>query len=178
VSTTLSIEVLSKYKNEIFCETGTLWGEAIDVAIQCGFKKIYSIELDKEKVSSAQKKFSQQIEDGLVFIIEGDSSVVFPDLVKKLQEPTTFWLDAHWDGGPQGQRKCPLLDELGALLAHPLKNHSLLIDDRRLLGKRKSNWGKDVSEKDVVDLVKKINPQYKIVYEDGHIEDDIIAASL
>ena len=38
MSTTLSKSVLSKYKNDIFVETGTLWGEEIEGAIECGFK--------------------------------------------------------------------------------------------------------------------------------------------
>ena len=49
MSTTLSKDVLSKYKNDIFVETGTLWGEAIDIALELGFKKIYSTVTDFAK---------------------------------------------------------------------------------------------------------------------------------
>ena len=178
MATTLSIEILKKYKNEIFCETGTLWGEAIEVALECGFSKIYSIELDPEKVASAKQKFASEIASGTVNIVHGDSTLLFPSIVKEFGVSATFWLDAHWDGGPQGEKKCPLLDELEALVLHSIKSNALLIDDRRLLGKRKSNWGRDVSERDVVKLIKKINPDYKIKYEDGFVEDDIIAAYL
>ena len=178
MATTLSIEVLKKYKNEIFCETGTLWGEAIEVALECGFDKIYSIELDLEKVASAKEKFASEIANGTVHILHGDSTLLFPKVIKEFNASATFWLDAHWDGGPQGEKKCPLLDELEALVAHPIKTNTLLIDDRRLLGKRKSNWGRDVSEREVTRCIKRINPDYKIKYEDGFVEDDVIAAYL
>ena len=40
-------DVLVKYiNNDIFIETGTLKGKGVKVALNCGFKKIYSIEND------------------------------------------------------------------------------------------------------------------------------------
>ena len=57
MSTTLSKSVLSKYKNDIFVETGTLWGEAVEVAIECGFKKIYTVDIDPKKVEYSRKNF-------------------------------------------------------------------------------------------------------------------------
>ena len=62
MSTALSKSVLSKYTNDIFVETGTLWGEAVEVAIECGFKKIYTVEIDPDKVKFSQKKFAKEIE--------------------------------------------------------------------------------------------------------------------
>ena len=58
MTTTLSKSVLSKYKNDIFVETGTLWGEAVEVALECGFKKIYTVEIDPDKVKFSQQKFA------------------------------------------------------------------------------------------------------------------------
>ena len=84
MTTTLSKSVLSKYKNDIFVETGTLWGEAVEVAIECGFKKIYTVEIDPDKVKFSQQKFAKEIESGQVEVIEGDTFKVFPDLIKKV----------------------------------------------------------------------------------------------
>ena len=88
MSTTLSKSVLSKYKNDIFVETGTLWGEAIEVAIECGFKKIYSMEIDPEKIKFNKKKFKKEIKEGTVEIIEGDTFKIFKDVFLLLSPHT------------------------------------------------------------------------------------------
>ncbi len=36
--------------------------------------------------------------------------------------------------------------ELEALLEHPIKTHTLLVDDRRIFGLSGSNWGEDLDE--------------------------------
>jgi hypothetical protein len=175
-TTTLSRAVLEKYPNPVFVETGTLWGDAVQVALDCGFETIYTIELNPELAENARKRFHKEIAQGRVGVLEGDSFELFPKLVAELAAPTTFWLDAHWDGGPVGRYKCPLPMELEALLAHPIRNHTLLIDDRRIMGQANSNWGANVYEADVRATIMQINPEYVISYEPGWIPDDIIAA--
>jgi len=166
MTTTLSKSVLGKYKNDVFVETGTLWGEAIEVAMECGFKKIYSMEIDPEKIKFNKNKFKKEIKEGVVEIIEGDTFKIFKDVISKIDSSATFWLDAHWDGDVMGEYKCPLPFELEALLSHPIKTHTLLVDDRRIFGAIGSNWGED------------LNPDYKISFEDGCVPNDIIVAKL
>ena len=178
MSTTLSKSVLSKYKNDIFVETGTLWGEAIEVAIECGFKKIYTVDIDPKKVEHSRKKFAKEVKSGQVEVLEGDTFKMFPDILKKIDAPATFWLDAHWDGGPMGDYKCPLPFELEALLDHPIKTHTLLVDDRRIFGAIGSNWGEDLDEELLIEAMTDINPDYKISFEDGCVPNDIIVAKL
>tara|TARA_B100001094_G_scaffold138211_1_gene133803 strand:+ start:3036 stop:3572 length:537 start_codon:yes stop_codon:yes gene_type:complete len=178
MSTTLSKDVLSKYKNDIFVETGTLWGEAIDIALELGFKKIYSMEIDPEKVESNRDKFKKEIEEGIVEIVEGDTFKIFKDVIAKVDSPATFWLDAHWDGDVLGEYKCPLPFELEALLNHPIKTHTLLVDDRRLFGEIGSSWGEDLDEKLLIEAMTDINSDYQISFEDGHVEEDIIVAKV
>ena len=178
MSTTLSKSVLSKYKNDIFVETGTLWGEAIEVAIECGFKKIYTVDIDPKKVEHSRKKFAKEVKSGQVEVLEGDTFKMFPDILKKIDAPATFWLDAHWDGGPMGDYKCPLPFELEALLTHPIKTHTLLVDDRRIFGAIGSNWGEDLDEELLIEAMIDINPDYKISFEDGCVPNDIIVAKL
>lgn len=175
-TTTLKHSVLEKYPNKIFIETGTLWGDAVQVALDCGFQTVYTIELNPELAENARRRFSKEIEQGRVGVLEGDSFEIFPKLVAEIPDTATFWLDAHWDGGPVGRYKCPLPMELDALLAHPIKTHTLLIDDRRILGKVNSNWGAGVEESEILATIKKINPNYLVSYEDGWVPDDIIAA--
>jgi hypothetical protein len=172
--TTLSKTVLEKYPNDIFVETGTAFGESVRLALICGFKKIYSIEINPDLVQSNRQQFADLIEQGRVEIIEGDTAKIFPELVKRLDGRTTFWLDAHWDGGPMGVVKCPLPMELDAIHQHPIKNHSIMIDDRRCFGI--GNWGAGIVESEIIAKVKDINPLYEIAYEDGCIPNDIITA--
>jgi hypothetical protein len=172
--TTLTKEVLEKYPNDIFVETGTLYGEAVRLAIICRFKKIYSIEINPDLVKLNRLQFADLIERGSLEIIEGDTTQVFPELIKRLEGRATFWLDAHWDGGPMGTVKCPLPMELEAIREHTIKNHTIMIDDRRCFGI--GNWGAGIVESDIISKVKEINPLYEIAYENGCIPDDIITA--
>jgi|TARA_A100001388_G_scaffold274637_1_gene258618 hypothetical protein len=178
MSTTLSKSVLSKYKNDIFVETGTLWGEAIEVAIECGFKKIYSMEIDPEKIKFNKKKFKKEIKEGTVEIIEGDTFKIFKDVISKIDSSATFWLDAHWDGDVLGEYKCPLPFELEALLSHPIKKHTLLIDDRRLFGVEGTTWGYTIDEDGIMESISDINKDYKISFENGCVPNDIIVAKV
>ena len=178
MSTTLSKEVLSKYKNKNFVETGTLWGEAVEIALECGFEKIYSIEIDPEKYKFNVEKFSKEIEEGKVVIIEGDTFEVFGDLLKQIKGKTTFWLDAHWDGDVEGKYKCPLPFELDSISKMKSKSNTLLIDDRRLFGDKGSTWGWEIAEDQIVEKILAINSKYEISYENGHVENDIIVAKI
>lgn len=178
MSTTLSKEVLNKYKNKNFVETGTLWGEAVEVALECGFEKIYSIEIDPEKVKFNREKFSKEIEDGKVLIIEGDTFEVFSDVLKKVTGKTTFWLDAHWDGDVEGQYKCPLPFELECISKMKSKTHTLLIDDCRLFGDKGSTWGWEITKEEIIEKVFSINEKYEISYENGHVSNDILVAKI
>jgi hypothetical protein len=178
MSTTLSKEVLSKYKNKNFVETGTLWGEAIEVALECGFEKIYSIEIDPEKVKFNREKFAKEIEEGKVNIVEGDTFEVFDDILKQITGKTTFWLDAHWDGDVEGQHKCPLPFELENISKMRSKSNTLLIDDRRLFGDKESTWGWEITEDQIIEKVLAINSKYDVSYENGHVPNDIIVAQI
>lgn len=184
--TTLSKEVLEKYPNEIFVETGTAGGHGTQIAIDCGFKKIYTIENDSNVVSKAKQRFKNEIESKVVEVIEGDSFKVFANVLDKIDKPTTFWLDAHWEGSNltgqfgsvMGEYKCPLPFELELLLSHKIKNHTILVDDRRMLGNSNSIWGDNLDLDLILEAIMDINPNYQISYENGYCPEDIIAAYL
>lgn len=116
-----------KYKLQILIETGTYLGTTVD-ATKNAFLKIYSIELDRKLYHRAKNKFSkfQNIQ-----IIRGDSSVILPKLLKKINKPCLFWLDAHFSKGitARGRKDTPIWEELTAILNHKIKNHVILIDD-------------------------------------------------
>ena len=125
------------------------------------------------------KRFEKEIELGIIEIIEGDTFKVFEDVLNKVDKQATFWLDAHWDGGPtKGEYKCPLPFELELLLNHTIKTHTILVDDKRIIGNPNSTWGDDLDLNLIIESMMDINPDYKISFEDGCIPDDIIVACL
>lgn len=174
----LKKEVLEKYPNKYFVETGTHVGNSVQLALDCGFEKIITMEINPEKVESAKQRFSKEIEDGKVTILQGDTVKTFPEALKLLDDRATFWLDAHWDDGPQGEYLCPLPIELEEIQKTSIKNHTLLIDDRRLFGVDNTTWGYTIDEDGILESISDINSDYKISYEDGCVPNDIIVAEV
>lgn len=171
---TLSPEVLSKYINSYFVETGTQYGYAIDLALNLNFEKIYSIELDMILQEQNIQKFKTYIESGQVNLITGDSLTELTTLIPILDKPATFWLDAHVDNGPMGTKRCPLYEELDTIASSSIKTHTIIIDDLRIIGN--GGWGRGISVNELMRRILDINPAYKIVKENGYTTDDILVA--
>lgn len=112
----------------VFVETGTSYGATID-ALKHRFRKLVSIELAPDLARLAADKFSQYEH---ITILRGDSSVLLQQVLDQCEEPCLFWLDAHYTGGGSaGQGAPPILQELSAILSHPVNGHVVLIDDAR-----------------------------------------------
>jgi hypothetical protein len=107
-------------------ETGTYYGEMIAAAVD-RFRKIYSIELDPELARRAQMRFRKYSQ---VEIIKGDSQLVVPELLQRLNERCLFWLDAGycgWGGGIGNPNR--LGSEFSAILSDKIPDHIILMDD-------------------------------------------------
>jgi hypothetical protein len=175
--TTLKKEVLEKYMSSYFFETGTSNGDGIKIALDSGFEKIFTIEIDEVQYNRVKNIYQKEISEGKLFMFLGDTFVVMPKILEKyIDKQCTFWLDAHVDSGPLGVKKCPLLDELDYIKKYIHLNHKILIDDRRCFGG--NWWGKGLTEQMVLDKIKELNNGYKINYEDGFIPNDVITAVL
>jgi len=117
-------EVVLAYANflkekNIFVETGTHYGGMIEKIIPL-FKKIYSVEINKEKYELAKEKFKDYPN---VHILHGDSGEIIP------KEADLYWLDAH---GEPPNANCPILNELKRIE----KFQYILIDDFGLMNGR------------------------------------------
>lgn len=107
-------------------ETGTYYGEMIAAAVD-RFRRIYSIELDPELAKRAQQRFRKYSH---AEIIQGDSQIVVPELLLRLNEPCLFWLDAGycgWGGGIGNPNR--LGSEFSAILSDRISDHVILMDD-------------------------------------------------
>lgn len=172
----LTKEDLQKYgTGDVFIETGTYIGETVDMVLASSlFKEIHSIELNDKLYQDAKEKFSN---NDNVFIWHGDSIDHLKNIVSALKGPATFWLDAHASGPLVGGKSggSPVLDELDIIAEHKCKEHTIIIDDCRLFGSAEWSF---VKKEDAIERIMKINPNYKIMYLDGHNRNDVLWATV
>ena len=130
----LSKQVLSKYSNPIFIETGLGDGDGTMIAHGLGFPAIYSIELEPDRVLSFTKKL-QGLGITNVELYTGNSPAILAELLKSMKgKAITFWLDSHPPDSPLPLYRCPLLKEL-RIITESGCIPTILIDDMRLFSK-------------------------------------------
>lgn len=169
----------NKYLTDNFVETGTYHGNGCINAIKSGFKNIYSIEIleevNKIGTENINKYINENNIDVNIELLVGDSIDVLPELLDKINSRCTFWLDGHNVGA--GVKGCPLYEELDTILNHKIKNHIILIDDLRII--KSDAWHTpNIDIETIVNKILKINPNYKITYDRGLIEDDVLVATV
>lgn len=164
-------KTIQKYQQQYQClafiETGTYLGDMV-FAVKDLFKTIYSIEIDKTLARYALFSFRTYPH---ISIVQGDSANTLKRLVSQQRKNTLFWLDGHYSGGitGKGQKNCPILEELDAILGSTL-NHVVLIDDahcfigkddyptllylKQYIRKRRPNFSVSV-EDNIIRVVKK-----------------------
>jgi hypothetical protein len=149
------IEYIKKFSPEVFVETGTYKGKMV-YAVMPYIHQIYSIELGENHYQNAGKRFAGYPD---IHILQGQSGEVLPQILKILDKPCLFWLDAHYSGGStaKGDMETPIMQEIECILNHPqVAKHVVLIDDARsfvgendyptleaiekLIRKTQSNW--------------------------------------
>lgn len=168
-------ENFRKYPNDIFIETGSFLGDGIQQALDAGFKNVISIELSDKYFTISTNRFMYNPN---VKIVKGDSFKVLPELLKSINTPVTFWLDGHHSCGDTalGEHWAPLMQELDAIKNHPIKTHTIIIDDMRCW--QEPNPVHGFHKDDIFEKLKEINPDYKFTYEDGLEKDDILVAHI
>lgn len=152
-----------KYTTSTLIETGTYTGDMIASMLR-EFQTIYSIELFRPLYEKACLRFAGQRNIHLHF---GDSSVELKKILKKIEKPAFFWLDAHYsgDGTAKGQMDTPILKELSCIFGHKVVNHVILIDDATEFTGKNGYPTIDTLEKFVLER----NPRYQISVIDNII---------
>lgn len=163
------------FLNPVFVETGTFEGKGISLALKAGFPKVYSIEIDENIARDAKIRFSDNPQ---VKIFHGSSSIDLWKMIEFIDEPITFWLDAHiYPPRPDGGKNCPLLEELEQIKKHPIKTHTILIDDMHCCNTQAFDY---LGKKDFIEKILEINPDYEITYveggDDGEYPNNIMVA--
>ena len=162
----LKKEVILKYMNPVFLETGSLVGESIQLALDVGFEKVLSVELAEKYFDICLDKFKHNSKVNLYF---GDVELVLWDMINFIDAPITFWLDAHHSGADTalGIRNDPIIQEINIIKRHHRKDHTILVDDLK---------GMDAEA--IKSKLLEINPSFQFSLEDGFVPNDILVARL
>jgi hypothetical protein len=123
------------FQLDVLVETGTYHGDTVE-ALRNNFRKIFSVELGPPLYEKAKDRFKQY---GHINIIHGDSGHILPVVAALVNEPTLYWLDAHWSGHDTWtleHSKTPISREIDGLLGiefikDSLRESVILIDDAR-----------------------------------------------
>ena len=157
------LKYAKQYKISTLVETGTYLGETVELTKKY-FKHIYTIELNKPLYDFTKRLFQRTRK---IKIFLGDSSRVLPKILKTINCPCVFWLDAHYSGGitSKSTKETPIMQELKSVLRNKVKNHVILIDDAGSF----TGDNDYPTIKEVKTFVKEFLPKHKI-----NIENDII----
>jgi predicted O-methyltransferase YrrM len=175
-------EILNKYRKDtkIFIESGTALGHTTMLAVKNGFDKIYTIELSEKYYELAKIKFEKYPQ---VVCLLGNSKDKISEILNEIKEPALFWLDAHFCGGDSAKadKLVPLYEELETISKHYIKDHTIMIDDVRLMGdvNEPMNGWKGISKLETEEKCRLINNSYSIYYESDILSsDDILIATV
>lgn len=184
---------LKKYLSKYFFETGTYLGGGTKTALKNGFEKVITIELQERLYNQCingdpngnGNDLVNEIKSGQVEIYLGDTRDIMWNIIEKIDDRITFWLDSHIDGGnyipnvTPNLPPCPLYDELMIIKKHKRNDHIILIDDLRIIGNKERSgygWGSSTNLEIIKSLILDINPNYIFRYEDGVEPNDILVA--
>lgn len=165
---------LLRYTNDYFVETGTYQGETIErVRDSHLYQHLYSMELSLVYY----ERCVQRIQG--IHLVHGNSRYDLAKLIAPIERDITFWLDSHWSGaediGCDPEIKCPILYELEQIKQHPLKTHTIMVDDMRLMDGDHFL----VTREEIEQKIKEINPNYTLTYyKDAHDDKDVLVAHL
>jgi len=172
--------LLAKYPNKYFCESGTYRSDAVQAALDAGFEHIRTIDIDPEAAIFCSNRFWLTKNTHLdIKCYTGDSAVMLWEMIRDIDEPITFWLDSHsqlFEDEPDfGHRKFPLLMELRQIAKHPIKTHTILIDDLLILTHGDvTGWTKH----DIFEHLLAINLEYRISVIANPIRNNLLIATV
>jgi len=161
----LSNEVINRYLNPVFVETGLENGMAVFIAGAAGFKTIHSIEASEHylEIVRGDPRFKAMTN---VTLHKGDSAKILAGVIESIDEPITFWLDAHPFNEPMQLKDCPLRQELEVIAKTCKHVPTVMIDDWRVFS--------DQDKSIIMGLLKAVPGIAVITFEPGQVPDDIV----
>jgi hypothetical protein len=163
-SETLTRDLMELFRRPTFVETGTQWGGCVQQAAAMGFEQIYSVESLKQRHTTVSARFADYPSVHLFF---GSSAWVLPEILKFVDAPALFWLDAHGGG------HCPIRQELLAIRDRWIPGHTILIDDIRLF--KQGRWDRDTSYEQLMAVARGFPGTVISFHNSQFAEQDIMA---
>jgi len=167
-----------KGTHNIFVETGAYVGDAIWLANDAGYKRIISMDIDPLYINHCKARFDLENKNPHISVMCADSAVALSKAMRHVNEPAMIWLDAHsqlFDDEQPTENPFPLLKELEQLAKHPIKTHTILIDDILMLTHPDvTGWNKDIIENALL----MINPTYELTYLSNPVVNNILLAQI
>ena len=115
-------EYARKYNLNTMVETGTNMGQMIRAMLPV-MEEIYSIEMDEWNYSRACRRFAGNRK---VHMVHGESGSTLPRILREVQQPCLFWLDAH-----NYDKETPIREELAAISERGIRGDVILVDDSK-----------------------------------------------
>lgn len=119
-----------KHNLTSFVETGTWHGDSAKWAAP-RFEKVITIEVIEEFYLESKRTLSEYWN---VLCVHGDSRYDLNRILRDVERPALFWLDAHWTGHPNYKAeygKCAVLDEIKTI-NYTYSHDAIMVDDVRL----------------------------------------------
>lgn len=172
--------ILKELGNPYYIETGTWRGDSLQTAIDSeSFLHHIGIEVDMEMVRFCNDRFDLKRNPRTnLRVIHGDSKTKLGQVINMINEPITFFLDAHWqmlEGTDPGETPFPLLYELEQIREHTLIHgckHTVIIDDWHIFYADRTRF----SKVDILATLNFMNPNFKISYVANPVIDGILVA--
>ena len=142
-------KLFEQYKSDctVFFETGTHHGDSVQDALDLGFDRIISIEVDERFYDHCMARFQPLEVWDKVKLFLGRTE----DNIEKLTQEWVngkcmFWIDAH-EGGINASS--PFKLEIEAIMKHERNDHVIIIDDvhRAYIGESGIEWIKETLAK-------------------------------
>jgi hypothetical protein len=175
-------DLLQYLNNNTFIETGTFRGDTLEIVLESTKNKpinIISLELSDVFFDRCVKRFENVPN---IHIVKGNSKYDLYETISTITSQITFWLDSHWSGtdnvGCDNITVCPILEELEQIKLHPIKTHTIMIDDIRLMNGNLNKYeGFPVQINDILSKLYEINSNYCIKYYDDYTaNNDVLVA--
>ena len=162
------------YNNyQVFIETGTLNGDST-FSLEPYFNELHTIELSEYYYYNTKARYN----GNKINFYLGDSTDVLKEILPNIKSDTIFFLDGHYSSGgtAQGNKDCPLIEEIENINNLFDNKAIIIIDDLRLFGKDKSSgilledWSEISEDKIKSILTDRITDYYYL--DSNHTKND------
>ena len=178
---------LKNYTSGIYLETGFLEGDSALVALQLGFEKVISIELDERRIQKGKIKLKKYIDNNRLEIVHGNSSEKIESVLENNPNIKAIFLDAHHYNKSE-DLSAPLEKELLVIKKFSNRNYFLVVDDFYQIKQNHkvsfNNWRKKHDHKEIIKKVMSISGFCSEIYYrhglnyNGTVNSYLISAKL